>query len=232
MSRQAHRHVSRRPERLTVDHLAALDAPCRECVFWELDPVRRSRVAACDAAAEKEAWLSTVLRDWGSCGRVVLVDGAPVAYAVYAPASFVPGSGGFPTAPVSPDAVLLTTVWVDRAHTGGGLGRILIQAMARDLIERGGISAVEAFGDTRGPGSEATERPGARCTIPVDFLGRVGFKTQRQHPRHPRMRMELRSALSWRDEVEVALERLLGAVRPEKAAPSPAPRANRATGTD
>jgi hypothetical protein len=82
--------------------------------------------------------------------------------------------------------------------------------MARDLIQRGGLAAVEAFGDTRGPG-----RPGARtCLTPVDFLSSVGFKTQRAHATTPRMRMDLRTALSWREELEVALDRLLGAVRP------------------
>ena len=56
----------------------------------------------------------------------------------------------------------------------------------------------------------------------VEFLGSVGFKTHRPHARHPRMRMDLRSALTWRDEVEAALEKLIGVVRP---APKPSHRA-------
>src|SRR4051794_28670787 len=207
--------MSRKVVRLTVDHLAQLEGPCRSCLFWQLDPVNRARVDDEDAAAaEKEGWVSQVLRDWGSCGRVVLVDDRPVGYVIYAPDSFVPGAGGFPTAPVSPDAVLLTNVWVDPAHVGGGLGRMLVQGMARDLIKRGGIKAVEAFGDTRGPGRRGS------CVVPADFLGSVGFKTQRAHGATPRMRMELRTALSLRDEVEAALERLVVAVRPAKAHPA------------
>jgi len=207
--------MSRKVVRLTVDHLAELEGPCRSCLFWQLDPVNRARVGGEDAAAgEKESWVSQVLRDWGSCGRVVLVDDRPVGYVIYAPDSFLPGAGGFPTAPVSPDAVLLTNVWVDPAHVGGGLGRMLVQGMARDLIKRGGIKAVEAFGDTRGPGRRGS------CVVPADFLGSVGFKTQRAHSATPRMRMELRTAISLRDEVEAALERLVGAVRPPKAHPA------------
>ena len=221
--------MTRRAVPLTLENLAELDAPCRQCVFWELDPVRRARVEACDAAAEKDRWVSTVLREWGSCGRVMVVDGRPVGYATYAPAVFVPAAAGFPTAPISPDAVLLTTVYVDRAHTGGGLGRMLVQAMARDLVERGDVGAVEAFGDLRGPGRHP-KAPGHRCVVPVDFLGRVGFTTHREHPTTPRMRMDLRTALTWRDEVEAALERLLGVVspvvRPTKA-PSPSRKATR-----
>jgi GNAT superfamily N-acetyltransferase len=200
--------MSRKVVRMTLDHLAELDAPCRSCVFWELDPVRRGRVD--EPAAEKEAWMSEVLRDWGSCGRVVLLDDEPVGYAIYAPPAYLPGAGGFPTAPPSPDAVLLSAVYVVPEARGGGLGRMLVQGMARDLIERGGIAAVEAFGDTRGPG-----RPGAHgCVTPVDFLTSVGFKTQRAHATTPRMRMDLRTTLSWREELEGALEKLLGAVRP------------------
>ena len=207
--------MSRRIGRLTLDRLDDLDqleSSCRTCLFWELDPVRRSRVERADACAqEKDAWLSEVLRDWGSCGRVALVDDRPVGYVVYAPAAYVPGAGAFPTSPVSPDAVLLTTAYVDPAYAGSGLGRMLVQGMARDLIQRGGIRAVEAFGDLRGK---------RQCVVPADFLGSVGFKTHRPHPTTPRMRMDLRSALTWRDEVESALERLLGAVRPKKTAPT------------
>jgi GNAT superfamily N-acetyltransferase len=205
--------MGRRVARLTLDHLDELGAvgvPCRTCVFWELHPVRRDRLRDPGARGEeKDAWVSEVLREWGSCGRVVLVDDRPVGFLVYAPATYVPGAGAFPTSPVSPDAVLLTTAYVAPEHAGGGLGRMLVQGMARDLIKRGGIHAVEAFGDARGNRS---------CLVPADFLGGVGFKTHRAHPTTPRMRMELRSALSLREEFEGALEKLLGVVRPGKPA--------------
>lgn len=206
---------------MTLDRMAALDAPCRSCLFWELDPVRRARLPGADAEQTKEAWLSEVLREWGSCGRVAMVDDRPVGYLTYVPAAFAPGAQSFPTAPVSPDAVLLTTAWIMPSYAGGGLGRMLVQAMARDLIRRGGIAAVEAFGDV-GP---ASGLHGSRCAAPAEFLARVGFKTHRPHPTAPRLRMELASAITWRDELEGALERLLGAVRPHHHPhPTPAPR--------
>jgi N-acetylglutamate synthase-like GNAT family acetyltransferase len=129
----------------------------------------------------------------------------------------VPGATGFPTAPVSADAVLLTTVHVAPQARGGGVGRMLVRAMAADLVERD-IRAVEAFG-SRGPGRH--------CTVPADFLSAVGFRTQRPHRVTPRMRMDLRSTVTWKDEVEAALERLVGAVRPQpkpRRAPGATPR--------
>ena len=204
--------MSRKTARLTVDHLAELPDPVRSCLFWELSPVDRARLDTQERIAEKESWLSAVLRDWGSCGRVVRVDGRTVGFILYAPAARLPGAAALPTAPTSPDAIVAATAWVDPALRGGGLGRMLVQAMAADLVERG-QTAIEAYGDTRGRTHG--------CVLPAEFLGSVGFKTQRAHPTTPRMRMELRTALSWKDEVELALERVWGAVRPKQKATRP-----------
>ena len=204
--------MSRKTARLTVDHLAELADPVRACLFWELGPVDRARLDEAERRAEKENWLSGVLRDWGSCGRVVRIDGRTVGHIVYAPADRLPGAAALATAPTSPDAILAATAWIDPAFRGGGLGRLLVQAMAADLVERG-QTAIEAYGDTRG----RTQG----CVLPSEFLGSVGFKTQRAHPTTPRMRMELRTALSWKDEVELALERVWGAVRPTQKATRP-----------
>jgi hypothetical protein len=200
--------MSRRTAPITVDHLAEVGEPCRSCLFWELDAVSRARLDHDERVAEKQRWLSEVLREWGSAGRVVLVDGRVAGMAIYVPAAFVPGQAALPTAPVSPDAVVLTTVRVEPWARGGGLARLLVQGMARDLVTRGQV-AVEAFGDTRGRADG--------CVMSAEFLGRVGFRTQRAHVTTPRMRMELRSAISWKDEVEAALERLWGVVRPAPA---------------
>jgi GNAT superfamily N-acetyltransferase len=210
----------RRITRLTLDNLADLPAPCVGCTFWELDPVHRARAAqAGQAAFEKEAWVSRVLLEWGSCGRVAYVDGEPAGFAIYAPAAYVPGAAVFPTAPVSDDAVLLATLRVREEHAGGGLGRALVRAVVKDVVNRGGIRAIEVFGERPLiPGGTTS------CVVPVDFWLRVGFKTHRAHPRYPRLRMDMRSVLTWREEVEHALEKLLDAVRPR-----PAPAAERGT---
>ncbi len=210
--------MTRRIVPLTPDRLAAMPGPCSTCVAWECTPAdaRRLDLDAEQRQVEKLAWVSSVLRDWGSCGRVVVDDDRPVGYVVYAPPALVPGADRFPTSPVSPDAVLLTTVWVAGSHVGQGLGRQLVQHLARDLVDRGGYRAVEAFG-AAGP---AVLR--SSCTPPAEFLARVGFGTLREHPRHPRLRMDLRSLLRWRDEVEAAVERLRGAVRPSVPVAAPA----------
>ncbi len=216
--------MARRMTRLTVDTLRELPLSVRTSLTWELDPVSRSRLDGDEAAvAEKEAWLSAVLLEWGSCGRVLYVDDAVAGMVLYAPPAFFAGSDSYPTAPVSEDAVQLATAYVVEPLRGQGLGRLLMQAMVKDLLKRDGIRAVECFGS-----SGIAEDPDC---LPEEFLARVGFRTHRPHPRTPRMRLELRSILSWRSELEVAVERLLGAVRPGRTAPAApsAPRVSRRT---
>ena len=210
--------MSRRLAQLNLDNLGDLPEGCRSCTFWELDPVRRGRAdRSGEGVSEKDAWLSQVLLEWGSCGRVAYVDGEPAGFVMYAPPTFVSGADTFPTAPVSPDAVLLMNAMVYPEYADAGLGRILFQSVAKDLLKRGGIRAVEAFGDRLGPRSGS-----GGCVLPADFLLRVGFKTHRPHVRYPRMRLELKSVLTWREEVEVALEKLIGAVRPRPRPVRPA----------
>lgn len=209
--------MGRRVVPLTLDLLDRLspdEAPCRACLCWAVDAVRRERLGP-DLGSRveaKDAWVSELLREWGSCGRAVVLDAEPVGLVLYAPPAFLPGAAAVPTAPASPDAVLVADIWVRPDLRRHGLGRLLVQATARDLVARGGVRAIEAFG-RRGPGAPA-------CTVPVDFWLRTGFRTHRAHPVVPRVRMDLRSTVTWMDEVEAALERLVGVVRP-----SPAPEA-------
>ena len=195
--------VPRRLAPLTRDSIDELPSPCRSCTRWELDAVHRSRVEAAEEGADaKAAWLSSTLLDWGSCGLVVRVDGAVAGYALYAPPAYLPGLAAYPTAPVSPDAVALAALRVEPEYADRGLARMLVQGMAADLARRG-VRAVEAIASASGDPGE--------CLVPADFLLAVGFTTVRPHPRAPRLRLDLRSTVAWREDVvEAALERLLG----------------------
>lgn len=196
-----------------MDNLDDLPATCRRCVFWELGPASRRRPGETGSPAlQKESWISVTLLEWGSCGKVLYVDGVAVGYVLYAPPAYVPRSTAFPTSPVTPDAVLLTTAYVRPQFDGGGLGRMIIQSVAKDLTRRG-VKAIEAFGDLRWQGPS--------CVLPAGYLLAVGFKTVRQHPRYPRLRLELKNTVSWREDVESALERLLGGMTTPEGALRP-----------
>src|SRR4051812_44173471 len=184
--------MSRRLVDITLATLADLPRRCRKCVFWGLDPVAGARASETgDTELEKEAWVSAVLLEWGSCGKICYVDGVPAGVVLFAPPAYVPRSVAFPTSPVSADAALLMTAEGMPEVGGGGWAGMLIQGVAKDLSRRN-VKAVEAFGDSQWPGL-------GHCVLPTDYLLAVGFKTVRPHPRFPRLRLELKTVASWRE---------------------------------
>jgi hypothetical protein len=240
--------VSARITPLRLQAFDQLPKHARRCVFWELDPStlqgpgdRQDHLA--DPEFEKEAWLSMVMLEWGSCGQVAVEcgpgdealtaeaddDAACLGYAFYAPPRAVPRARLFPTGPVSADAVLLTSLGVE--SDADGLARHLMTSVVGDLVRRG-VRALEAFGRT----TEASElsKPQAvpeelrsavealgdcsveQCVIDADFLIDGGFTVVAPHRYFPRLRLELEQGLSWKAGVEAALERLLASAQLEQ----------------
>ena len=236
--------MSARITPLRLEAFEQLPKHARRCVFWEVDPStlqgsgpKQDHLA--DPEFEKEAWLSMVMLEWGSCGQLAVAcapeqadftasassgDEACLGFAFYAPPRAVPRAALFPTGPVSADAVLLTTVGVESGDDGDGLTRALMAAVIGDLVRRG-VRALEAFGRTAAATeltdprlvsadlSPAIETLGdcsvEQCIIDADFLGDVGFQVVAPHQYFPRMRLELEQGLGWKADVEAALERLL-----------------------
>ncbi len=235
--------MSARITPLRLEAFEQLPKHARRCVFWELDPstlLGEDHLA--DPEFEKEAWLSMVMLEWGSCGQLAVEcgtdgDGYPASelaadapclgYVFYAPPRAVPRAGLFPTGPVSADAVLLTSLGVEPGADVDGLTHDLMTAVVADLVRRG-VRALEAFGRT----AEASElfqphvpdelRPAVQvlgdcsveqCVIDADFLIDVGFTVVAPHRYFPRLRLELEQGLGWKADVEAALERLLESAR-------------------
>jgi hypothetical protein len=49
--------------------------------------------------------------------------------------------------------------------------------------------------------------------LPADYLLAVGFKTVRPHRRTPRLRLDVKTTVTWKEDVEYALERLLSSMQ-------------------
>lgn len=228
---------------LRLEGFEQLPKHARRCVFWEVDPdTLNGADHLSDPEFEKEAWLSMVMLEWGSCGQVAVAvrddadsggggtgdEDACVGYVLYAPPGAVPRAQRFPTGPVSPDAVLLTSMGTESDQSEGpdqgeGLASLLVGQVVSELVRRG-VRALEAFGRT----AEAAElldgdiaeelQPAVAafgdcsvelCMIDADFLRDVGFTVVAPHRYFPRLRLELDKGLGWKAEVEAALERLL-----------------------
>jgi len=221
---------------LRLDEFEQLPRHARRCVFWEVDPQTLGGEHLADPEFEKEAWLSMVMLEWGSCGQVATPaptdatgqgasdsDDSCLGYVLYAPPRTIPRAQRFPTGPVSPDAVLLTSMGVEPGQPDG-LPSQLIGHVVSELVRRG-VRALEAFGRTAeavqvlDPGSADAELRIAiaalgdcsfeDCMIDAEFLHSVGFTVVAPHRYFPRLRLELDKGLGWKAEVEAALERLL-----------------------
>jgi hypothetical protein len=211
--------MSRRLVNLTLDTLEDVPRTCRQCVFWELDPVAAERACASgDPELEKEAWVSQTLLEWGSCGKLIYVDGMPAGYVMFAPPGLRAARAGLPH--VAGLARRCAAHHRPRRRTvrrvAGWAG---CWSRAWPAISPSGASRrSRPFGDAKfGEPDErlGTERSKSGCLAPADFFLSVGFKTVRPHPRYPRLRLELRTALSWKSDVEYALEKLLGSMTPD-----------------
>ncbi len=229
---------------LRLEGFEQLPKHARRCVFWEVDPQTLDGDDYLpDPEFEKEAWLSMVMLEWGSCGQVAspATDGAEeddepcLGYVLYAPPRAVPRAQRFPTGPVSADAVLLTSMGVEPGQPDG-LSSLLIGQVVSELVRRG-VRALEAFGRTAeaaelhgaaGAGLDPAVGPAIRalgdcsfdqCMINADFLLEAGFTVVAPHRYFPRLRLELDKGLGWKAEVEAALERLLESTRLESAQP-------------
>lgn len=237
--------MSARITPLRLEAFEQLPKHARRCVYWEVDPLTLAADGQLsDPEFEKEAWLSMVMLEWGSCGQLAVrcASGAVetaeltgdepcLGYAFYAPPGAVPRARHFPTAPVSADAVLLTSLCVESGADDDGVPNSLISAVVGDLVRRG-VRALEAFGHT----AEVAElhEPGAltpallpvvaasgdcsveQCVLEADLLRDAGFVVVAQHRYFPRLRLELQQGLSWKADVEAALERLLEAAQLEQ----------------
>ena len=240
--------MSARITPLRLEAFDQLPKHARRCVFWEVDPAtlgEQDQLA--DPEFEKEAWLSMVMLEWGSCAQVATTapaDGdegetACLGYAFYAPPRTVPRAHRFPTAPVSADAVLLTSMRVEPGPEADDLPRNLIARVVDELVRRG-VRALEAFGRTEAvaelagaPSTDPELLPvlevlgdcsTEQCVIDAEFLLDAGFVVVAAHPYFPRLRLELDKGLGWKAEVEAALERLLesAALQQPVAAGAPA----------
>ncbi|MGP3706400.1 hypothetical protein [Gordonia paraffinivorans] len=152
--------------RLELGSFESLPQHTRRCVFWEVEPATDG--APYESEFDKEAWISGLLLEWGACGQVAIesTTNAVVGTAFYAPPGRVPRSQYLPTSPVSPDAVLLTSLRTEPGHEE--VAPILLDAVVGDLIRRG-VRAVESFGLVRGgPDAGTADDPGTGESASVE----------------------------------------------------------------
>lgn len=143
---------------ITFANVSQLEDQAATATTWELPWVENQRPTICDDPGfDKQLWIQSVLMHWGTCGFTAFVGTGetdaklrPAATAFFAPASYFPGYGVLASAPVSPDAILLSHVYVAAAYIGLYMEQQLIGAVVEHARRRG-VKAVEAFARVGAP---------------------------------------------------------------------------------
>jgi len=157
---------------------------CKYCTYWEFpdDSPHATERPREEIFERKLGWLKKTRRNFGNCGKILVIDGNGVGYAQYAHASSLPKCFDYSAGPTSDDAVFLSCLFIsDQRFRRLGLGSMLLQNICEELRERG-IRAVETFARR----TEVNNPSG-----PVEFYLESGFRTFRNTSEFPLMRLDL-----------------------------------------
>jgi hypothetical protein len=209
---------------LTPDRVGDLVGDCAPCTFWQTVP-HNGHGDPADPLELLAEWVETVTGDWGPPGRVAYVDGMPVGHVIVAPARHVVRLAAFPTTPADPSTLMLVTATTASPDAGRGLRKTLVQSAAKDALKRRARSLDVVAARPLAVGRHS-------CVLDVAFLEKVGFRVERDHPAYPRLRIDLRTVVTLKDEATAALARALGRIPGVRPVPETHPHGPRARSTD
>lgn len=197
-----------------------LDGHTRKCMYWQTNSATHEYNRG--STFEKEAWLSSVLLQWGVCGQVAEEFGRPVGAVTYAPPANIARVSAFPSGPVGSDAVLVADLYAHPdfdTKARNDIRSLLLAAVVSDVAKRG-VRALETFA--------RTEQASARletdfhvhgpmlhaggpltCLQEDEFFLARGFEVVGRDPEFPRLRLEIDGEHLWQADVEHALDQLI-----------------------
>jgi len=120
---------------------------CKYCLYWEHPEKMQDTAPGWQERAFKEklCWIEKVGREFGSCGKILLLDGEGAVYSQYGPPEFFPNATEYPSGPLSEDAVFLACLFVgNKKFSGLGLGKRLLHEIIEELRKKG-VEALETF---------------------------------------------------------------------------------------
>ena len=126
--------------------------PCNSCLYWEApekygkDEKGEPKTSKDEAIIIKQGWFKNTGSTFGSCGKILYIDGKAAGYIRYAPSHLFEKVTEYSQElfPPSPDALLLSCLHIQSAYREKGLGTRLLQTVLEDLRGRG-YQAVETY---------------------------------------------------------------------------------------
>jgi len=183
---------------VTLDNLASLPTSCGSCGYWEKSGPASPEDSSPEPCHHKRDWYEIVLDTWGSCGKLVLQANQALAYCQYGPPDLLPQIHQYHIGPISSDATFLSCLYVPQPYRGHGLGKLLLNAVQKDLIKRG-YRAIETF---------ARRAPAKNPSGWSEFYLANGWQIINGSDSLTLFRLDLRASVSWQINFQVVLDSL------------------------
>ncbi|WP_342318742.1 hypothetical protein [Corynebacterium mayonis] len=182
---------------LDAANLSRIHPVSAASVFWEVDPLAPGFYTS-DSAIDKSLWLTRRALEQATVGFSIVAAGVSsgaLATVLYCPAEEAPGAVRMPTAPVSKDAWLVSSLHIDPPRRHSGWESVLLDS-AIMAATGAGAEALEVFGVRRtGEASSAAEKIRRHAhsigLVEVSLLEGAGFEVHQDHPVIPRLRLRL-----------------------------------------
>lgn len=182
---------------VNLDNLNSLPDECRCCGYWESAKRAVPGRDSYDVLA-KEHWYNLTLSQWGECGRLLVQDDQTLGYIQYGPSAYFPQLKFSELGPISVDAIFLACLFIPTELRGQGLSKLLLSSVEKDLFKRG-FRALETIS------RRAPDRNPSGWT---EFFLASGFKILREQGSLALMRLDLKTALPWQENLEAMLDSL------------------------
>lgn len=177
--------------------LSRIHPRAADSVFWELDPAATSENPTSEL--DKGAWLLARCYTQNPIGYSIAepttTTGA-LATCLFCPPEHAPGAARMPTAPISRDAWVLTSLHIATSAKNRGWEAVLLDATITAATSAG-VQAIEVFGlrwdaDGADPVIGTIARHAASIGLTeVSILESAGFIVVADHPVLPRLRLVL-----------------------------------------
>lgn len=142
-----------------------LFSPCKVCIYWE-EPKKCGQVSEDEAFTIKKRWFKKTRTIFGNCGKILYADGNAAAYTQYCLPHLLENVAEYSHLfPVSPDAILISCLYVCTGYRKKGLGTNLLHTVINELRERE-YHAVETYSRDDSPNN---------CSGPTTFYLKNGF---------------------------------------------------------
>lgn len=153
---------------------------CPGCIYWELPNKFAKRPSTHQMRLLKKEWLTSHGKN-NILGKVAREEGRLKGFIQFGPTKLYPQQFNYKSGPVSPDAMLITCLFIAKEYRRRGLARLLL-SLAEEVAQQYNYAAIEAFAR-----KGSTDNPSG----PIELFLAYGFEILKNDEEFPLVRKVL-----------------------------------------